>query len=136
MKKTSNLLVYANILRTNEDWDYMFLIDLIEFKLKRMRDYFWTHDIIVNEKRNGDICQKLLNLLNAGYKTEIIKSDDLKGIYVNTKNAKRFFNSWEYNNYLLQNNFWKAYGLAELRANKAKYLFWKMLYYKIELLWD
>ena len=69
---------YHPVLKDDQDWDYDFFLSLIEFKLKRMREYFWTHNIVENEKRYGDICDKLINILHAGYKTDIILDDDLK----------------------------------------------------------
>lgn len=124
---------YHDVLKKDEDWDQGFFFDLIEFKLKRMRDYFWTHNIVVNEKYYGDICQRLINLLNAGYKTDIILSGDLNS-YVNSKNAYRFLNEKELT-FLSQHKLEK-YFLPSIREAKAKYLFWKCLYYNIELLWD
>ena len=89
---------YHPVLKDDQDWDYDFFLSLIEFKLKRMREYFWTHNIVENEKRYGDICDKLINILHAGYKTNIITDDKLNGIYVNTRNIHRFFNSlhWDF----------------------------------------
>lgn len=124
---------YYPILKDDQDWDYGFFIDLIEFKLKRMRDYFWTHNIVVDEKYYGDICDKLIKILYAGYKTNIVLSSDLK-TYVNDKNAYRFFNEFELD--FLQRPSLKEYFLATLRETKAKKLFWKYLSNKIELLWD
>ena len=46
---------YYDILKDDQDWDYGFFLDLIEFKLKRMREYFWTHNIVENEKQYGNI---------------------------------------------------------------------------------
>ena len=60
---------YHPVLKDDQDWDEGFFFDLIEFKLKRMREYFWTHHIVENEKRYGDICDKLISILNAGYKS-------------------------------------------------------------------
>lgn len=124
-------LEYYPILKEDEDWDYGFLLDLIEFKLKRMRDYFWSHTIVENEKVWGDKCQTLINLLYAGYKTDIVESKDLT-TYVNTKNINKlpeFIKEYK-------GNFWDKYGLAIVREEKAKRLFWKYLYYNIEYLWE
>ena len=127
---------YHPVLKDDQDWDEGFFFDLIEFKLKRMREYFWTHNIVENEKRYGDICNRLINILNAGYKTDIILDDDLKskGIYVNTRNVHRFFNHKEYG-FIIKEKLVKYYR-PTIREAKAKALFWKYLKRHIEELWD
>ena len=124
---------YYDVLKDNQDWDYEFFFDLIEFKLKRMREYFWTHDIVENEKQYGDICDKLINILNAGYKTNIILEEDLHN-YVNTRNVNRFFSPKELN-FILKEGL-KQYYLPTVREKKAEALFWKFLHHYIEYLWD
>ena len=125
---------YHPVLKEDQDWDYDFFLSLIEFKLKRMREYFWTHNIVENEKRYGDICDKLINILHAGYKTNIITDDELDGIYVNTRNIHRFFNPNQLN-FILKEGL-KRYYLSTVREAKAKKLFWKYLEHHIEELWD
>lgn len=124
---------YHPVLKDDQDWDYDFLFDLMEFKLKRMRDYFWSHRIVENEKQYGDICDKLINILHAGYKTDIIIKEDLK-TYVNTRNVHRFFNPLQLD-FILKEGLQKYY-LPTVREQKAKTLFWKYLEHKIEYLWD
>lgn len=124
---------YHDILKDDFDWDYCFLLDLIEFKLKKMREYFWTHDIVENEKRYGDICDKLINILHAGYKTDIIIVSDLH-TYVNTRNVRRFFTPKRLK--FIQKHNLEFYYLPTVREEKAKRLFWKYLEWHIEELWD
>ena len=125
---------YHPVLKDDQDWDFDFFLSLIEFKLKRMREYFWTHNIVENEKRYGDICDKLINILHAGYKTDIILDDDLKEIYVNTRNFHRFFNSKQHE-FILKEGL-KKYYRPTIREAKAKTLFWRYLEHHIEKLWD
>jgi len=125
---------YHPVLKDDQDWDYDFFLSLIEFKLKRMREYFWTHNIVENEKRYGDICDKLINILNAGYKTNIITDDELNEIYVNTRNIHRFFNPGQIA--FIANFKLNKYYLSTIREAKAKALFWKYLEHHIEKLWD
>ena len=125
---------YHPVLKDDQDWDDGFFFDLIEFKLKRMREYFWTHNIVENEKRYGDICNKLINILHAGYKTDIILDNDLKEIYVNTRNVHRFFNPNQLNFILLEGL--EKYYRPTIREAKAKALFWKYLEQHIEELWE
>ena len=125
---------YHPVLKDDQDWDYGFFISLIEFKLKRMREYFWNADIVENEREYGNICNKLINILNAGYKTDIITEKDLNNIYVNTKNIHRFLNPSQLE-FILRENL-REYYLPTIRKTKAKALFWKYLEHKIEYLWD
>ena len=139
LKQLERTFSYYDVLKNDQDWDYDFFLDLIEFKLRRMREYFWSHNIVKNEKQYGDICDKLINILHAGYKSDIVANSDLEGIYVNTKNAKRFLKKYYYDIYILNSNrtdYWDKYGLAMIREEKAKALFWKYLHHHIEKLWD
>ena len=135
LKGIERTLSYYPVLKENYEWDYSFLLELIEFKLKRMREYFWTHNIVENEKLKGDICDKLLNILNAGYNTDIIESKDLGKIYVNTRNINRFLRVEEIA-FLKNETLKDKYYLATVRECKAKALFWKYLNNYIEILWD
>jgi hypothetical protein len=96
-----------------------------------MREYFWTHHIVENEKRYGDICDRLINIFNAGYKTDIILDTDLKN-KVNDRNKKRFLNKYEIN-FISK---CPQYYYATIREAKAKALFWKYLHWHIQELWD
>ena len=124
---------YHPVLKDDQDWDEGFFFDLIEFKLKRMREYFWTHNIVENEKRYGDICDKLISILNAGYKTKIIIVEDLHS-KVNTRNIHRFFTPSQLE-FIMKEKLQRYY-LPSVREAKAKALFWRYLEYHIEELWD
>ena len=125
---------YYPILCKDYDWDYGFFIDLIEFKLKRMAQYFHTHNIVVDEERGAKICDKAIAILNAGYGTNIILEKDLDDIYVNTRNVHRFFNPRQLD--FISSNRLKSYYLPTVREVKAKALFWKFMHHYIEYLWD
>ena len=122
---------YHPVLKDDQDWDEGFFFNLIEFKLKRMREYFWTHNIVVDEKQYGNICNTLINILNAGYITDIVLDEELK-TKVNDKNKDRFINKYDIN-FISK---YPQYYYATIREAKAKILFWKYLYHKIEYLWD
>ena len=138
LKQWEKVFSYYDILKDDFDWDYEFLIDLIAFKLKRMSQYFHTHYTVANEDWYGTLCDRAIAILNAGYKTDIVLSSEIKskGIYVNTKNTKRFIPKFYYQHLQDNNRYWNKYGLAIIREYKAKALFWKFLHHYIELLWD
>ena len=125
---------YHPILKDDFDWDYGFFFDLIEFKLKKMSNYFHTHRIAENEDWYGTLCDRAIAILHAGYKTNIIVEDDLNDIYVNTRNIHRFLNPKQLD-FILKEGLQKYY-LASIREAKAKALFWKFLHHYVEHLWD
>lgn len=133
LKEWERVFSYHPVLKDDQDWDYGFFLDLIEFKLKRMREYFRSHNIVVDEGKYGDICNKLINILHAGYKTDIIVIWDLRN-YVNTRNANRFFSPKRLE--FIQRPSLEDYYLPTVREEKAKRLFWKYLEWHIEELWD
>ena len=124
---------YPPVLKEDQDWDYDFFFDLIEFKLKRMSQYFHTHHIVENEDWYGTLCDRAINILRAGYKTDIILNSDLRN-YVNTRNIHRFFNPKQIE-FISKNNL-ENYYFATVREAKAKALFWKFMNHYIEYLWD
>ena len=99
-----------------------------------MSQYFHTHNIVENEDWYGTLCDRAINILHAGYKTDIILSKDLGEIKVNTRNAHRFFTPKQLD-FILKENLQKYY-LARVRETKAKALFWRYLEHHIEELWD
>ena len=100
-----------------------------------MSQYFHTHHIVEHEDWYGTLCDRAVAILNAGYKTNIILSSDLKGIYVNTRNKKRFIPAYM-TRIIHTQEYLDRYELAVIREEKAKALFWKFLHHYIEYLWD
>lgn len=137
LKQWEKVFSYYDILKEDEDWDYDFLLSLIEFKLKRMSQYFHTHHIVENEDWYGTLCDRAISILNAGYKTNIILSSEIKfeGIYVNVRNKNRFIPAYM-KRIIHDKEYLDKYELAVIREEKAKALFWKFLHHYIEVLWD
>lgn len=134
LKEWEKTFSYHPVLKDDQDWDEGFFFDLIEFKLKRMSNYFHTHDIVKDEDWYGTICDRAVAILKAGYKTNIIVNEDLGSIYVNTRNVHRFLTVKELS--FISKKGLQKYYLPTIREKKAKALFWKFLYHYIELLWD
>lgn len=133
LKEWERVFSFHSVLKDDQDWDYSFLFDLIEFKLKNMSKYFHSHHIVVDSDWYGTLCDKAIAILNAGYKTNIILEQDLHN-YVNTRNVHRFFTPKQLD-FILKENLQKYY-LANVREAKAKVLFWKFMNHYIEYLWD
>jgi hypothetical protein len=127
---------YHPVLKDDQDWDEGFFFNLIEFKLKRMSQYFHTHHIVENEDWYGTLCDRAIAILNAGYKTDIILDSELKykGIYVNTRNINRFMSPKQLD-FILKKELSKYYR-PTVREIKAKALFWKYLHHYVEYLWE
>lgn len=127
-----NTIMYYPVLRKDFDWDYAFLMDLIDFKLKRMAKYFHTHSVLVNEERYAGQMDLAIRLLNIAYKSDAITNKDVEGIKINTRNAKRFIpeellDGWYRNS---------EYFLADLRQRKAEKLFWEYVAHNINHWWE
>lgn len=135
IKEWEKTFSYHDIIKDDEDWDYDFLLSLIEFKLKRMSNYFHTHQIIKNEDWYGTLCDRAINILYAGYKTDIVLSKDLNGIYINIRNKHRFIPAYM-KRIIHDQEYLDKYELASIREEKAKALFWKFLHHYIETLWE
>ena len=133
LKGWEKTFFYYDVLKDDQDWDEGFFFDLIEFKLKRMSQYFHTHRIVENEDWYGTLCDRAIAILNAGYKTNIILNEDLRN-YVNTRNVSRFFNPRELD--FISKEGLQKYYFSTIREKKAKALFWKFLHHYIEILWD
>jgi len=48
---------YSKFFRKNYDWDYNYIIDLLRYKIKRVRKYIRKHDIIEKQTLNEIISQ-------------------------------------------------------------------------------
>jgi hypothetical protein len=134
LKEWERVFSFYSVLKDDQDWDYDFLFNLIEFKLKRMSQYFHSHHIVENEDWYGTLCDKAISILYAGYKTNIILQEELGNIYVNTRNVHRFFNPKRLD-FITRHKLEKYY-LPTVREEKAKALFWKFMHHYIEYLWD
>ena len=93
-----------------------------------------TPQIIENQLRYAKQMEVALNILHAGYKTDIVTEEDLYPIYVNSKNAYRFLHSKELE-FLTEHSNLKKYHLPTIREAKAKKLFWKYMEHYIEYWW-
>lgn len=129
------------------DWDYAYLLELEQYKFKRMAKYFAKSQLVVGWEDQVKTCNLLVSLLDiilekdAPYNHWLHESygkinpetgkHDIKKFprYINVKNAKRF--SHNYKDSPIKESL-KSY----LRQNKAWYLYNKLRYYKMLRLWD
>lgn len=58
-----NIFIYLPIIWKDRDWDYLFLLDLISFKLKRMQKCFKKYSCSVDSKEDIENMQKVIDLI-------------------------------------------------------------------------
>lgn len=129
------------------DYDYDYLLRLIELKLKRMSNYFWHSDIAMDSKLYAQQINRLLSLMR------IVREEGGDILpYVNTRNWKRFV--WiepskdkEERNCILSTTDGKEMNLGksksrwyydrlDLRYAKAWHLLWRGMEVYTRHFWD
>lgn len=137
-----NLKRYRNILWNDNDFDYGYLDEMILTKLEFMARYFRTARIAEGtEKVYEEICWAIR--LGRIFMEKENFGDESKGEYifefpgyVNIKNIKRFYPRFkDYDRLEKDKNFRKMI-LTELRKQKAKNCFHKLLRDKEQTWWD
>ena len=123
--KSTTVKKYSKLLEKDEDYDWMFLLKLEQFKLKRMKDYFIKSDLVTDNDiiiRDISLCIKLISI--------ILEEDNKNFIsYINFKNISRFTSKNLHKEWFIQFP-------EELRIRKALYLYNLIRYYKIMSWWD
>lgn len=140
-----NVWRYRKWLVDNQEWDYAYLCDIIGHKLDYMSDYFATHDIVENEKQYAWECNVAKGLLKAYYddgNSYCHNSIDSRGKfvwtfehYVNMNNVDRFMPQESIDAYK-EGTFKEPFFKDTYYRAKAKKIFFKWMYNKIEKWWD
>ena len=133
-------------------WDYAFLLQIEQRKLKEMAAYFKKHKRTVGwefQVRDCELCVKLLDIvaerdsdykawLNANYGGKNILELQMREQipfhkYINTRNASRFMTHF----HEAQSNPYISESLkVELRRQKAFYLYQKIRLYRMQTWWN
>jgi hypothetical protein len=90
--------IYGWKLRKQREWDYVFLFEMLLFKLKRMKDYFDNHGVAERSKQEEQalnlaisLCDRLVNRDDLAYAKHFSKRLDEKwGEYVLKDTGKDF----------------------------------------------
>lgn len=132
-----------------DDWDFAYLLELEQYKFKRMAKYFAKSQLVVGWEDQVKTCNLLISLLDiilekdAPYNHWLHKSygkinpetgkHDIKKFsrHINVKNVKRFIPKYKEEDSTIKESS-KIY----LRQRKAWYLYNKLRYYKMMELWD
>ena len=120
---------YSKLLKEDRDWDWAYMLELEQFKLRRMLKYFtdsqWTDDKqMISEIA---LCIKLIDIVLERDPKCFFKNEG-KPPYVNIKNWKRF-KAWIPD--IIHN-----YYLDELRISKALHLYNLIRTYRMRTWWD
>lgn len=128
-------------------WDFAYLLELEQHKIREIRNYMQKHHHLINWQlviRDMNICLKLIDIILE--KDQYYNSwlDNCYGskpykqlpfpVYVNAKNYKRFMPLLEkfgHDDVYLQANL-----NISLRQKKALYLYNKIRAYRMETWWD
>ena len=90
-----NLIHYFPIIWKDRDWDYHYTLDILEYKLKRQRDYIDKNKRFVGYEfviRDLNICLSLLDKLKEDYYSmEKYEYLDKKHRFVTTDETKKWF---------------------------------------------
>jgi hypothetical protein len=130
-----------------QPWDYCYLLELEQYKLKEMSAYFKKSQLTVGwefQVRDIELCIKLIDIIlekDQYYRSWLhncygsIPHKQLPfPVYVNSKNCKRFMpllDSFKENNVVLRTGLY-----ISLRQKKALYLYNKIRAYRMEHWWD
>lgn len=128
-------------------WDFAYLLELEQYKIREMRDYMQKHHHLMGWQlvvRDMNICLKLIDIILE--KDQYYRSwlDNCYGsiphkqlpfpVYVNSKNYKRFMpllNNFKEDNIILRTGLY-----ISLRQKKALYLYNKIRAYRMDYWWD
>lgn len=122
-----NLLRYKNILWSDCNYDYSFLLDIEKLKFQLMIQHFKSTPH-VNHKRHIrwiSVCIKLNDIIK-----DNIFNNEIELPYVNIQNCSRFNYSSDHI------KFWSDITKQDLRSQKAFYLYHKIRYNYMQEWWD
>jgi len=118
-----NLIRWTPIIWKDRDWDHQFIILLLSFKLKNIKERLEKKEIYVGQEieiKWIDIC---INLIDTQYWDNDIEAKPLN--YKNIASIKR-------NKRIMEIKHWKC----DAREEKALQLFWKIMAWRSDRWWD
>lgn len=127
--RSTTIKKYSKLLKEDRDWDWAYMLELEQFKLKRMSKYFAESQLVHGWEQmvsEINLCIKLIDIVLERDQKGYLYSGTKKLPYVNVKNWKRFV-SW----YLES-----PYYLEDLRKAKALHLYNLIRTYRMRSWWD
>jgi hypothetical protein len=122
-----NIIKWIPILYKDRDWDHSFILYIIEFKLKNIRNRYVKTKYFVGQDKEIywlNICLYLLDYINKSKAWD----DKEENKYLNFKNIEYVIKHPE----LLKLRHWKC----DAREEKVLSLFWKIISWRITYWWD
>lgn len=157
-KKCKNIIRWFPIIWKDEDWDYIYIYEILKFKLKNQAKYIGERNFSLNAKRDAEIMNLCVSLINKIQNDEYYhewynyqKSDfnftpmensDLKQLEINIieENYSEYFKKYPISFKKFSKNEQKerqiARSISKYNHEKAKKLLFKIIENNIEKWWD
>lgn len=129
--RSTTVKKYSKLLKEDRDWDWAFMLELEQFKLKRMAKYFAKAQSVNDWEQmvsEINLCVKLIDIIMGRDPIGYFFNSTKTLPYVNTKNWKRFKSQYP--------SPLSDYYLDDLRQAKALHLYNLIRTYKMRTWWD
>lgn len=135
---TRNLIRYSGILWRDKDWDFDFLLNLVDRKLEFMENYHKKSGICVENPWISERIRMTRKLLSVAREEDSDSHHEelFWTPYVNVKNATRYFNDLELRRKVFGTSEGEKMLKFELRLRKAWVLYHKALEQYTHSWWD
>lgn len=94
--RSTTVKKYSKLLKEDRDWDWAYMLELEQFKLKRMSKYFAESQLVRGWEQmvsEINLCIKLIDVVMERDQKGYLYNNTKKLPYINSKNWKRFI-SW------------------------------------------
>ena len=129
--RSTTVKKYSKLLKEDRDWDWAFMLELEQFKLKRMAEYFAKSQLVHGWEQmvsEINLCVKLIDIVMERDPKGYFFNDTKKLPYINSKNWKRFMSRCPIPS--------SDYYLDGLRQAKALHLYNLIRTYRMRSWWD
>ena len=129
--RSTTVKKYSKLLKEDRDWDWAYMVELEQFKLKRMSKYFAESQLVRGWEQmvsEINLCIKLIDVVMERDQKGYLYNNTKKLPYINSKNWKRFI-SWHPESI-------NDYYLDDLRQAKALHLYNLIRTYRMRSWWD
>lgn len=129
--RSTTVKKYSKLLKEDRDWDWAYMLELEQFKLKRMSKYFAESQSVQGWEQmvsEINLCIKLI---------DIIMERDPKGYFFNLTRKLPYVNSRNWKRFVSQHpEPINDYYLDDLRQAKALHLYNLIRTYRMRSWWD
>lgn len=129
--RSTTVKKYSKLLKEDRDWDWAYMLELEQFKLKRMSKYFAESQLVHGWEQmvsEINLCIKLI---------DIIMERDPKGYFFNLTGKLPYVNSRNWKRFVSRHpEPINDYYLDDLRQAKALHLYNLIRTYRMRSWWD